>query len=87
MFPTIYGIALKDMGDEAKLASSGLILAIGGGSIMPYLQGKIIDNAHWFGETLSSVRLSFFLPLLCFVVIVLFGFWVKRADKPKSYIQ
>ena len=87
MFPTIYGIALKDMGDEAKLASSGLILAIGGGSIMPYLQGKIIDNAYWFGETLSSVRLSFFLPLLCFVVIVLFGFWVKRADKPKSYIQ
>jgi FHS family L-fucose permease-like MFS transporter len=38
MFPTIYGIALKGLGDVAKLASAGLILAIGGGCFMPPLQ-------------------------------------------------
>jgi FHS family L-fucose permease-like MFS transporter len=79
MFPTIYGIALRGMGDEAKLASAGLILAIGGGCVMPPLQGLLIDKAIWFDEAgFSSVRFSFFLPLICFVVITCFGFWVYR---------
>jgi FHS family L-fucose permease-like MFS transporter len=73
MYPTIYGIALKGMGEEAKLASAGLVMAIGGGCIMPPIQGWLIDVAH-FGW-ISSVRFSFFLPLLCFVVIAAFGWW------------
>ncbi|MDR1758704.1 MAG: L-fucose:H+ symporter permease [Bacteroidales bacterium] len=81
MFPTIYGIALDGMGDEAKLASSGLILAIGGGCIMPPLQGFLMDNGTWFGNLLSSTRLSFVLPLLCFVFIAIFGWWVEHDRK------
>ncbi|MDR1763184.1 MAG: L-fucose:H+ symporter permease [Dysgonamonadaceae bacterium] len=81
MFPTIYGIALQGMGDEAKLASSGLILAIGGGSILPWVQGKLIDRADWFGQSLSSVRFSFVLSLICFIVIALFARWVGRSNK------
>jgi len=84
MFPTIYGIALKGMGDEAKLASSGLILAIGGGSFMPWLQGLMIDRATWFGEALSSVRLSFLLPFICFVVIAAFGLWCGGSVRRKA---
>jgi FHS family L-fucose permease-like MFS transporter len=82
MFPTIYGIALKGMGDEAKLASSGLILAIGGGSIFPWLQGKLMDmdKATWFDSTIiSSARISFVLPLICFIVIAYFGYWVYKT--------
>jgi FHS family L-fucose permease-like MFS transporter len=78
MFPTIYGIALKGMGDEAKLASAGLILAIGGGCIMPPAQGWLIDEAVWFGDVISSVRISFVLPLICFIVIAAFGRWVAK---------
>ncbi|MDR1417060.1 MAG: L-fucose:H+ symporter permease [Prevotellaceae bacterium] len=78
MFPTIYGIALKGLGDDAKLASAGLILAIGGGCLMPPLQGLLIDKAVWIGA-LSSVRISFALPLICFIVIALFGRWVERG--------
>ena len=47
MFPTIYGIALKGLGDDAKLGSAGLIMAIGGGCLMPPMQGaigKVIDQ-------------------------------------------
>ena len=47
MFPTIYGIALKDMGDEAKIGSAGLVMAIVGGALMPVLQGSILD---WGGS-------------------------------------
>jgi FHS family L-fucose permease-like MFS transporter len=71
MFPTIYGIALRGMGDEAKLASAGLILAIGGGAIFPPMQGWLIDVA--------SVRISFALPLLCFVVIAGYGYKMMRG--------
>jgi MFS transporter, FHS family, L-fucose permease len=76
MFPTIYGIALKGLGDDAKLGAAGLIMAIGGGCLMPPLQGAIIDmDAFNFGSmVLSSTRASFVLPLICFVVIAVFGF-------------
>jgi FHS family L-fucose permease-like MFS transporter len=70
MFPTIYGIALKGIGEDAKLGSAGLILAIGGGCLMPPLQGLIIDVAN--------VRLSFMLPLLCFVVIAAYSAVVNK---------
>ncbi len=77
MFPTIYGIALKGLGNDAKLGSAGLILAIGGGCLMPPLQGLLIDKAVWF-ESLSSVRISFVLPLICFIVIAWFGRWALK---------
>ncbi|MBN1466468.1 L-fucose:H+ symporter permease [candidate division KSB1 bacterium] len=76
MFPTIYGIALKGLGDDAKLGAAGLIMAIGGGSIMPPLQAAIMDmnDFNIGGTMLSSTRASFVLPLICFAVITIFGF-------------
>lgn len=77
MFPTIYGIALRGLGDDAKLASAGLICAIGGGCFMPPLQAWIMDgSAVSLGSmTLSATRASFVLPLICFVVIGIYGYW------------
>jgi FHS family L-fucose permease-like MFS transporter len=79
MFPTIYGIALNELGDDAKLGSAGLILAIGGGCLMPPLQGLLIDKATGF-EALSSVRISFVLPLICFVVISLYSAYISYGS-------
>lgn len=83
MFPTIYGIALKGLGDDAKLGAAGLIMAIGGGCLMPPMQGWIMDQSAFnLGfMTLSSVRASFVLPLLCFVVIAIFGFRTSNVHK------
>lgn len=85
MFPTIYGIALEGLGDDAKLGSAGLILAIGGGCLMPPLQGAIIDLPPvdlGFME-LASVRASFLLPAICFVVIAAYGLWVMKHKAPR----
>lgn len=76
MFPTIYGIALDGLTpNHAKLGSAGLIFAIVGGAFMPRLQGGMIDGtgATVFGHALESVRVSFFLPAACFVVIAAYG--------------
>jgi len=82
MFPTIYGIALKGVGEDAKLGAAGLIMAILGGSVMPPLQGAIIDlqTLELGAVTLPAVRASFALPLVCFVAIAIYGWRTKAAD-------
>jgi FHS family L-fucose permease-like MFS transporter len=90
MFPTIYGIALRGLGDDAKLGAAGLIMAIGGGCLMPPLQGWIMDQpAFNLGFIqLASVRASFVLPLICFVVIMWYGWWVfARYLKKEAVVQ
>ncbi len=85
MFPTIYGIALKGLGDDAKLGAAGLIMAIGGGCLMPPMQAAIMDqDAFNLGfMTLSSTRASFVLPLICFIVIAIFGFRTSNVHGHK----
>ena len=72
MFPTIYGIALGGLKDDATLGAAGLVMAIVGGALMPPLQGLIIDQ----GTILSmpAVNFSFLLPFICFVVIAIYGY-------------
>ena len=72
MFPTIYGIALQGLGDDAKFGAAGLIMAILGGSVLPPLQASIIDQHTLWG--MPAVNLSFILPLLCFLVIIVYGY-------------
>ncbi len=80
MFPTIYGIALEGLGDDAKLGAAGLIMAIGGGCLMPPFQAAIMDmEAFQFGSlVLPSVRVSFALSFVCFVVIAIYGFSARH---------
>lgn len=65
MFPTIYGMALEEVGDDAKIGAAGLIMAILGGSVIPPVQAAIIDAGF--------IGLSFLLPLLCFAVVAWYG--------------
>lgn len=71
MFPTIYGIALTGLGDDAKFGAAGLIMAILGGSVLPPLQAAIIDQVELLG--MPAVNVSFILPFVCFVVIAIYG--------------
>lgn len=72
MFPTIYGIALKGLGEDSKLGAAGLIMAILGGSILPPLQAAIIDRGVIAGFPAENI--SFILPFMCFIVIAIFGY-------------
>lgn len=70
MFPTIYGIALACVGDDAELGSAGLIMAILGGSVLPAVQAMIIDSDITF---MPAVNLSFVVPVICFAVVIWYG--------------
>jgi FHS family L-fucose permease-like MFS transporter len=77
MFPTIYGIALDGMGDDAKFGAAGLIMAILGGSVLPPLQAAIIDLGTVSG--IPATNVSFVLPLICFLVVGAYGYRMHKA--------
>lgn len=79
MFPSIYGIALEDVGDDTALGAAGLVMAIVGGALMPPLQGLIID-AGTVGF-LPAVNASFILPFICFMVITIYGYRAYQANR------
>jgi FHS family L-fucose permease-like MFS transporter len=72
MFPTIYGIALDKMGDDAKFGAAGLIMAILGGSLLPIAQASIIDLGTISG--FPAVNISFIVPMICFIVVATYGY-------------
>lgn len=78
MFPTIYGIALDGLGDDAKFGAAGLIMAILGGSVLPPLQAMIIDCGTVFGS-MPATNASFVLPLICFLVVTIYGYKMHTA--------
>ena len=87
MFPTIYGIALEDVREDATLGAAGLVMAIVGGALLPMLQAKIIDiggngfdDIHLLGFV-PEVNFSFILPFICFVVIAIYGRRTYKALK------
>ncbi len=73
MFPTIYGLAVKGLGRDTKIGGSGLIMAILGGAVLTSVQGQVSD-------TTGSIHLSFIVPLLCFVLIAIYGLIARRKE-------
>ena len=65
MFPTIFALGVKDLGEHTKEGSSFIIMSIVGGALVPYVMGAIAES--------QSTAVSFIVPLLCFVVVLLYG--------------
>jgi FHS family L-fucose permease-like MFS transporter len=73
MFPTIFGLAVRGLGDDTKIGGSGLIMAILGGAVLTAIQGNVSDLTN-------SINLAYFVPLACFVVIAYYGAVACRKD-------
>jgi FHS family L-fucose permease-like MFS transporter len=78
MFPTIFTLAIKDLGIDTSQGASLLIMAIVGGAIIPPVQGLL------YGEGNSGLQFSFIIPLLCYLYIAYYGF---VGSKPKRVSQ
>ncbi|WP_417537995.1 sugar MFS transporter [Marinomonas sp.] len=65
MFPTIFSLALKDLGPQTSRGSGLLCLAIVGGAILPVLQGYIADSI--------GLQISFVIPIACYLFIAYYG--------------
>ncbi|MGD0798768.1 MAG: L-fucose:H+ symporter permease [Acidobacteriaceae bacterium] len=72
MFPTIFALGLKGLGENTKLAGSMLVMAIVGGAVFPLLVGKIADAT-------GSMALGYLVPLFCFAGVGVYGFLAPRV--------
>jgi FHS family L-fucose permease-like MFS transporter len=80
MFPTIFALGIKDLGEETKLAASFLVMAIIGGAFTPLMMGLISDSNN------HNIQLAYIMPLICFVFILYFGikgYKIKPITKPQ----
>ena len=81
MFPTIFGLGSRGLGEATKLGASGLIMAILGGALLTLLQGKLIDVFGGTDEAMlgAATAKSYVVPLVCFIVIAAYAFFVKTS--------
>ena len=78
MFPTIFALGIKGLGEETKIASSFIVMSIVGGALFPLVIGRISD------ATSGNIQLGYIVPLVCFVAIALYawkGYQVKELTK------
>lgn len=71
MFPTIYGLAVRGLGDDTKIGGSGLIMAILGGAVITAIQAQVSDMS-------GSINLAYLVPLVCFLVITYYSAFVHH---------
>jgi MFS transporter, FHS family, L-fucose permease len=67
MFPTIFALGIKGLGEETKIASSFIVMAIVGGAFFPLIMGWISD------ATGGNIQLAYIVPIFCFAFILLFA--------------
>lgn len=65
MFPTIFALSLKNLGDFTKRGSSLLVMSIIGGGLIPPVMGRISDA--------SNIRVAFLVPMICYAYVIYFA--------------
>ena len=76
MFPTLFTLAIADLGAMTSKASSLLIMAIVGGAVIPYLQGGLADRV--------GIQPAFLLPVLCYAYI---AWYALRGSRQRALID
>src|SRR5678815_5777130 len=66
IWPSIWSLATNGLGVHLKKGSAFMIMAIGGGALLPLLYGKIAD--------LYSAHFAYWLLVPCYVVITYYAF-------------
>jgi FHS family L-fucose permease-like MFS transporter len=73
MFPTIFAISLRGLGNHTKRASSFLMMTPIGGAVGPLMMGFVADQ--------TSMSVSFMVPLVSFAVVLLYAARVVKGNK------
>ncbi len=73
MFPTIFALGIKGMGDKTKTAGSFLVMAILGGAAITKLMGILADS--------NGLQVAYLVPVACFAAV---GLYALLAADPKT---
>ena len=78
MFPTIFALGIKGLGNATKSASSLIIMSIVGGALLPPVLGIVADKT-------GSIQNGYFIPLVCFIVVLLFALKMRTIKNESSH--
>lgn len=78
MWPSIFSLALADLGPQTNQGSGLLVAGVIGGAIIPLIQGSIADHI--------GIHHAFLLPLLCYVFIGFYGFSGYKVAHPSPEV-
>ncbi len=73
MFPTIFAMGLKGMGDKTKTAGSLLVMAILGGAALTKVMGMLAD--------VSNLQMAYVVPVVCFACVALYAWFGGEAKE------
>jgi FHS family L-fucose permease-like MFS transporter len=77
MFPTIFSLGIKNLGNDTEYGSSLIIMSIVGGAILPPVFATIADST-------GNIQLGYAVPLICFAVIMYFGLYGYRVQSTNN---
>ncbi|MGC1304499.1 MAG: hypothetical protein WA840_19190, partial [Caulobacteraceae bacterium] len=69
MFPTIFTLAIEDLGEEVAAGSGVLCVAIVGGAVVPLVTGRVAD--------LAGLSISLLIPAACYLWVLSYGLIVS----------
>ena len=72
MFPTIFGLGTRGLGEDTKMGGAGMVMAISGAALLTQMQGYLSDA---FG-----IRLAYLVPAVAFALIALYSAVICRND-------
>ncbi len=76
MFPTIFALGIKGLGEQTKLAGSMLVMTMLGGAVLTKLMGMLADT--------SNLQTAYLVPVACYVGIGLYAWLGAEPRVPKT---
>jgi FHS family L-fucose permease-like MFS transporter len=68
MFPTIFALGIRDLGEHTKEGASLLVMGIIGGGVFTLLMGLAY-------QLTKSMAVSMIVPLVCYAAVGVFAYW------------
>lgn len=75
MYPTIFAMGVKQVGNKTKIAGSLLVVTFSGGALLPLAMGYLSDH--------TNIAAAFSVPLICFVIIGVYAYTQKEVKLNK----
>ncbi len=72
MFPTLYGVALRVLGEDTKFGAAGLVMAILGGALLTPIHGLVMDSA--------GAAFAYIVPGVCLALVACYALYDLRTN-------
>jgi MFS transporter, FHS family, L-fucose permease len=74
MFPTIYGLGIRGLGEDTKIGGAGMIMAIAGAAFLTQVQGIVSDQS-------GSIIYAYWVPAVAFLVVAWYSAVVSKKHE------